>query len=85
MIFAYTSYILVALTNHKSRMIIEETVEKIGLGDKNKQSWVIMVIVFLFQFFNTTILLVLNNANFKQQNIPILSTFFQGKYADYGG
>ena len=40
--------------------------------------------VFVAQFFNTGLLLLLVNANLKEHLPPFLAGYFQGKYYDYG-
>lgn len=50
---------------------------------ESEQTELITNVVFVCQFFNTAILLLLVNANLKPQEIPIISTFFTGNIADF--
>lgn len=55
--------ILLTLTGHKVRLIVEETVEKVGYGDITSKSTYVMRVVFYCYIYNFAILLLMNNAN----------------------
>ena len=57
--------ILVTLTSHKVRLIVEETVEKVGYGDITSKEIYVMGVVFYCYIYNFAILLLFQNANLK--------------------
>ena len=80
-VFSYFSVILITLTNHKVRLLVEEIIEWIGFeSDTSVQQFVTITVLFC-QFFNTAILLIFNNANMVDQGIRL----FNGEYTDFNG
>jgi len=59
------SYIIVAI-NYVLRLFIIKLVQYIGLGTESEQTTVVTDGVFIVQFFNTAILLLLAGANLKE-------------------
>ena len=62
-LFRSLAIILLTLTGHKVRLIVEETVEKVGYGDITSKSIYVMKVVFYCYIYNFAILLLMNNAN----------------------
>ena len=63
--FRTLAIVLLTLTGHKVRLIIEETVEKVGYGDITSKGIYVMKVVFYCYMFNFAVLLLMNNANLK--------------------
>ena len=65
------------------KLIIVKLVEFLAQDSKSAQLNSIKVFVFIAQFFNTGLLLLLSAANLKETNIPLIKSFFKGPYADF--
>lgn len=65
LLFRSLAIILLTLTSHKVRLIVEETVEKVGYGDVTSKAVYVMKVVFYCYIYNFAILLLMNNANLK--------------------
>jgi hypothetical protein len=65
------------------KLIIIKLVESMREDTKSEQMNSIKVAVFLAQFFNTGLLLLLSCANLSETNIPLLKGFFKGPYTDF--
>ena len=72
-IFRSLAIILLTLTGHKVRLIVEETVENVGYGDITGKSIYVMKVVFYCYIYNFAILLLMNNANLTSQHLTWLS------------
>ena len=64
-IFRSLAIILLTLTSHKVRLIVEETVEKVGYGDITSKEIYVMKVVFACYIYNFAILLLMQNANLR--------------------
>ena len=62
-LFRTLAIVALTLTGHKVRLIIEETVEKVGYGDITSKGIYVMKVVFYCYMFNFAVLLLMNNAN----------------------
>lgn len=72
-LFRTLAIILLTLTGHKVRLIVEETVEKVGYGDTTSKSIYVMKVVFYCYIYNFAILLLMNNASIASQQLTWLS------------
>lgn len=72
----------IVIINVLLKFIIIKLVEVVRQDTKSKQMNSIKIAVFLSQFFNTGLLLLLSVSNLSEHNVPFLSSFFQGPYTD---
>jgi hypothetical protein len=82
---AYSKVVAVSISvvNTILRTILILLVKFIGEDTKSEQTRSVKVAVFITQFFNTAILLLLFNANMSENSIPILSEVLRGEYTDF--
>ena len=69
-------------TNYILRLVIIYLIVYIGKDTESEQTRLIMLGVFIVQFFNTALLLLLVNANLSEQ-FTLLGLIFKGKIADF--
>ena len=74
--------IMIVAINYILRLFIIKLIVYIGKDTESEQTRLISNGVFLVQFFNTALLLLLVNANFTEQS-PLLGAFFRGQVTDF--
>lgn len=70
--------VMINAVNFVMRFILIRLISNIGEDVKSAQTSSIKVGIFITQFFNTAILLLLVNANFSETNIPIVNDYMKG-------
>ena len=82
---AYSKVVAVSISvvNTILRTILILLVKFIGEDTKSEQTRSVKVAVFITQFFNTAILLLLFNANMSETSIPFFSDVLTGEYTDF--
>lgn len=73
----------ISVVNTVLRTILILLVKFIGEDTKSEQTRSVKVAVFITQFFNTAILLLLFNANMSETSIPFFSDVLAGEYTDF--
>ena len=74
----------IIIVNTVIRIIVIEIMNKVGYKTNSNQAFYVTLSVFISQFINTGMLILLNNANLTAQGIPILSPWFnKGLYTDF--
>ena len=74
----------IIIINTVIRLIIVAIMTKVGYKTESAQAFYITLSVFISQFMNTGVLILISQANLKPQHIPILSAIFDsGYYTDY--
>ncbi|CDW91100.1 UNKNOWN [Stylonychia lemnae] len=71
------------IVNTILKIVLIFLITKIGEDTKSAQIRSIKVGVFVTQFFNTAILLLLSTANFSETRIPILEGISRGQFTDF--
>jgi hypothetical protein len=75
-------YMIIAI-NYCLRIVLIKLCLYMAKTTESEQTELVTNSVFVGQFFNTAILLLLVNANLEAQGIPILSWIFEGNLADF--
>ena len=75
-------YLIIGI-NFVLRLILINICKYMAKTTESEQTELITNAVFVCQFFNTAVLLLIVNANLKPQEIPILSSVFQGNLSDF--
>jgi hypothetical protein len=81
----YTKIVSISINviNFVLRTFLILLVKFIGEDTKSEQTRSVKVAVFITQFFNTAILLLLFNANMSEQDVPLFSGALTGAYTDF--
>jgi len=77
--------IVITIINFVLRTIMIMLVVQIKEDTKTEQTRSIMMVIFIVQFFNTGILLLLVNANLSETRLWGLNKIFTGPYTDLNG
>jgi hypothetical protein len=75
--------VIIVATNFILRMIMISLIKWIGEDTHSQQLKSITNGIFVVQFLNTGVLLLLVQANLSEYNIPYASTIFNGPFTDY--
>lgn len=71
------------IINTLLKLILIKLITMIGEDTRSAMIRSIKVGVFVTQFFNTGILLLLSSANFTESKVPFLNTYNKGPYTDF--
>jgi len=82
---AYSKIVSVSINivNFVLRTLLILLVKFIGEDTKSEQTRSVKVAVFVCQFFNTAVLLLLFNANMSETHIPFFSEVLTGEFTDF--
>ena len=69
--------VIISLTNWIIRKVLIMAVKAHKFHSVSDESNVIMMFVFIAQFLNTGVIILLRNADFKEHEVPVLNAMFQ--------
>ena len=75
--------LMINIVNTVIKLILVNLIQVIGEDTRSATNRSVKMGVFVTQFFNTGILILLSSANFQYTNVPILNQYLRGQYTDF--
>ena len=75
--------VMINIVNTVIKLILVNLIQIIGEDTRSATNRSVKMGVFVTQFFNTGILILLSSANFQYTNVPILNQYLRGQYTDF--